>query len=264
MVEHQGDGLCHCGHRGRDARRRCRYGRRASNGAVQRRVDRLDAFERGRRIRHELAEVVVITIERQPRDACVIVVRPLRKERRFAVPGGRDDRRNGRGVGVREPVDQRSARHHGGPRRGRVQLRLEKCVDTGLVVSVPRVPEANAIPLSRWDRGACAGYALVLSLGICLVLSRSSRGRPKHVLRQIPKRPSERCAVPSGISIGQLQTDRPTVDRQARPGYGRCAETPRAQSDAAGLPDACKHCAQLYALSLVLEGIELVAERRRE
>ena len=85
--------------------------------------ERFDAMNRGGDVPQEHRGVVVARIEPDPGERTWIGLGPPRKQRRFAVPGGRDHGREARGRRA-EPCDQVRPRHRAGPGRRRSEFEL--------------------------------------------------------------------------------------------------------------------------------------------
>ena len=89
------------------------------------RIDRLDAIERDCEVRHEHGRIVVVVVDREPRERAVVLLGPLPKHGRLAV-AGRRDRRDYGSAGPAQAVDEGGARDGPGAQMPGGELRLEE------------------------------------------------------------------------------------------------------------------------------------------
>ena len=89
-------------------------------------LERLVPVERCRDVAEQDDGIVVALVERRPGEVTGVALRPLGEQRRLPVPGGRDDRDDGRRGGRPQPIHERRPRHGARARRRHPDLRLEE------------------------------------------------------------------------------------------------------------------------------------------
>ena len=118
------DGLLHPRHRRCEARGEGGH-RGTAAGSQHVRSDGVDPIEGGGGVGHQPPEIIVVPVDREPREASRVTPRPFGQERRLAVARRRGDDRD-RHVRRIESFDEGRTRDQGRVGGRRMQLRLEE------------------------------------------------------------------------------------------------------------------------------------------